>query len=245
MYDKDISDVITKEVVKALKANQPEISSNPYRILGIITHYGQGLEQLVIAFIKMAKEQVPILIWTISKIDKFIKMKAQSASLPTLSVEISDDFSFDLSNLANLENIIYGAFSFEIADKIIQLKDEDPIVNVMLQGLLTNIPVSILTPFPLAELTFEYHPSKKINRELRQRITLLSEMGFYLIDEHDLKDRYLVTKPKDKIVPDLITESYIESMRNKTHELRLPRTAIITPLAYEKAHDLEIRIVRI
>jgi hypothetical protein len=77
---------------------------------------------------------------------------------------------------------------------------------------------------------------------LRKRISLIADLGFEIIDEGDLKDRFFNKEPS---APDLITESYVEDLRGKTRELRLPKTTIVTPLAKEKARDINIRIVRI
>ncbi len=159
-----------------------------------------------------------------------------------MKVIIGERNSFILTDFTDLEYIIFGAFSFEIADKLVQFQDADPTANVLIQGLLHNIPVYILTPFNLTDLVSEYNPTSKISQELRKRLSLLVKIGFGILDENDLKERFLKSPPR---IPDLITESFMKNLSGKTHELRVPRTAIVTPLAREKARDLGISIVRI
>ncbi len=242
MDNKQLSDLITREVDKAIEADFSKIDSTSFKVLGIMTHMGKGLEQLCKTLIQLSREGLPVLVWTHKEIDNIIQIKSQSNSVPTMKVELGNDGNFCFPNLKGLKYIIFGAFSFEIADKIIQLQDEDPIVNVLIQGLLLNLPVYILTPIPLTDLIFEYKPTSRINQELRKRLSLLTEIGFGLLDEKDLEDSFIKQIPS---TPDLITESYIEELRGKVRELRLPRKAIVTPLAQEKAGELKIRIVRI
>ncbi|UCE14946.1 MAG: hypothetical protein JSV04_07140 [Candidatus Heimdallarchaeota archaeon] len=240
MENDQISDIIAQEVNRALKARHNQGSS--FRVLGILTHLGNGIDQLFEALLGLSGEGIPVLIWTLKEIDNLIQIRARSASIPKMQVVVDEKTNFGLPEFEGLDYIIFGAFGFEIADKIIQLQDDDPIVNILTQGLLVKVPVYIMMPFPLANLAFEYEPSSRMNQELRKRLSLLTELGFGLMDERDLKDQYLKQKPYP---PDLITESYVENLRGKVRELRLPHSTIITPLAQEKARDLEIRIIRI
>ncbi|MHA2331608.1 MAG: hypothetical protein ACXAEU_06250 [Candidatus Hodarchaeales archaeon] len=242
MDEKQISELIGREVAKALKREVSRSSPEPFRVLAIMVHPGRGLDHLCEALVRMAREQVPALVWTVQEVDDIIHVSSLSTSLPTMKVLLREKNNFRLPDFTNLEMIIFGSFSFELADNLINLKDGNIFVNVLIQGLLAKVPVHILTPFPLSDLSDEYKPSSRLNRELRQRLAQLAEMGFGLMDENDLKDRFLKQAPES---PDLITEDYLETMRGKTNELRLSRSAIITPLAHEKARDLEIRIVRI
>ncbi|MFW9991105.1 MAG: hypothetical protein ACFFD4_03510 [Candidatus Odinarchaeota archaeon] len=242
MDEKQLSKLISREVTKALRNEHSNSSLESFRVLGIMIHPGKGITQLCEALVRMARENVPVLVWTIKEIDAITSVMSISSSLPAMKVIVGEKKDFVLPDFINLEIIIFGAFSFELADNLINLKDSDPIVNVLIQGLLEKIPVHILTPFPLADLSREYSPSSKLNRELRQRLIQLTEVGFALLDERDLRERFLKRVPES---PDLITEAYLEDMRGKINELRLPRSAIITPLALEKARDLNIRIVRI
>jgi hypothetical protein len=242
MDEKQLSVIITREVDRALRADSKKGETGPFKVLGILTHNGKGLEQLFESLLQLSRERIPVLIWTLEEIDYSLQMSAKSLSFSTLKVKIGNKDSFVMKDYTSLEYIIYGAFSFEMADKLIHLKDEDPIANVLIQGLIHKIPVYILTPFPLADLVSEYKPLSKINQELRDKLSLLAKVGFGVLDENDLKERFLKEQPG---TPDLITESFIENLRGKTQEIRVPRTAIITPLAREKARDLAIRIVRI
>lgn len=241
MEDEQLSAVVAREVEKALKSEHKEVSG-PFKVLGILTHMGKGIDKLFEALIQLSRENIPVLIWTLEEIDFLLQISVQCASLPSMRVIIGERNSFILTDFTDLEYIIFGAFSFEIAEKLIQFQDEDPIVNVLIQGLLFNVPVYILTPFNLTDLVSEYKPLNKINQELRKRLSLLVKIGYGILDENDLKERFLKTPPQ---IPDLITENYIKNLDGKTHELRVPRTAIVTPLAREKAQDLGIRIVRI
>jgi hypothetical protein len=241
MEDEQLSAVVAREVEKALKTEYKEVSG-PFKVLGILTHMGKGIDKLFESLIQLSRENIPVLIWTLEEIDFLLQISVRCASLPSMRVIIGERNSFILTDFTDLEYIIFGAFSFEIAEKLIQFQDEDPIVNVLIQGLLYNVPVYILTPFNLTDLVSEYKPINEINQELRKRLSLLVKIGFGILDENDLKERFLKTPPR---IPDLITETYIKNLDGKTHELRVPRTAIVTPLAREKAQDLGIRIVRI
>ena len=241
MEDEQLSAVVAREVEKALKSDHKEFSG-PFKVLGILTHMGKGINKLIESLIQLSREEIPVLIWTLDEIDYFLQISVRSAPLSSMKVIIGERDSFILTDFTDLEYIIFGAFSFEIADKLIQFQDTDPIVNVLIQGLLHNVPVYILTPFNLADLVSEYNPKSKINQELRKRLSLLVKIGFGILDENDLKERFLKSPPR---IPDLITESFMKNLSGKTHELRVPRTAIVTPLAREKARDLGIRIVRI
>jgi len=242
MEDEQLSAVIAREVERALKTDNQKSISGPFKILGILTHMGKGIDKLFESLIQLSREEIPVLIWTIEEIDYLLQISVKSASLSSMNVIIGEKNSFVLTEFTDLEYIIFGAFSFEIADKLIHFKDEDPIVNVLIQGLLYNVPVYILTPFNLTDLVSEYKPLNKINQELRKRLSLLVKIGFGVLDENDLKERFLKDPPR---IPDLITEVFIKNLDKKTLELRVPRTAIVTPLAREKARDLGIRIVRI
>lgn len=241
MEDEQLSTVVAREVEKALKTEHKEVSGS-FKVLGILTHMGKGIEKLFESLIQLSREEIPVLIWTLEEIDFFLQISVKCTSLPSMKVIIGEKNSFILTDFTDLEYIIFGAFSFEIADKLIQFQDEDPIVNVLIQGLLYNVPVYILTPFILTDLVSEYKPLSKISQELRKRLSLLVKIGFGILDENDLKERFLKSPPR---IPDLITETFIKNLDGKTHELRVPRTAIVTPLAREKARDLGIRIVKI
>ncbi|UCG01605.1 MAG: hypothetical protein JSW11_18580 [Candidatus Heimdallarchaeota archaeon] len=241
MEDEQLSAVVAREVEKALKTEHKEVSGS-FKVLGILTHMGKGIDKLFESLIQLSREEIPVLIWTLEEIDFLLQISVRCASMPSMKVIIGERNSFILTDFIDLEYIIFGAFSFEIADKLIQFQDEDPIVNVLIQGLLYNVPVYILTPFNLMDLVSEYKPLSKINQELRKRLSLLVKIGFGVLDENDLKERFLKSPPR---IPDLITETYIKTLDGKTLELRVPRTAIVTPLAREKARDLGIRIVRI
>lgn len=243
MKDKEIADFIALEVKMALEADKkrPKIA---YKVLAILTHLGRGLDKLCDALFRMASENLSILIWTLPEVDNHLQLRIKGMAHPTMEVIVDQTGSFGLPDFSTIENVFFGAFGFEIAEKIIQLKDDDPIVNVLLQGILYDKSVQIITPFPIAKLNaFDYSPSSKLNQEIRHRIDLLSIMGFGFLDEKDLLDRYL--NKKSSINRDLITESYVEKLRNVSQEIRLPKSAIVTPLAMEKARDLQITITRI
>ena len=241
MKDKELADFIALEVKMALEANKK--SKMDYKVLAILTHLGRGIDKLSDALFRMASENLSVLIWTVPEIDNHLKLRMKGMAHPTMEVVVDQNGSFGLPDFSTIENIFFGAFGFEIADKIIQLKDDDPTVNILLQGILNDKSVQIITPFPIAKLNaFDYSPSSKLNQEIRHRIDLLSIIGFGFLDEKDLLDRYL---NKESIIRDLITESYIEKLRNVSQEIRLTKSAIVTPLAIEKARDLQITITRI
>ncbi len=242
MDDKQIEKLIRGEIERTLSQNHSISDSGSFKVLGILTHLGKGLKQLFNALLELSQSGTPVLIWTVKEVDNYLQIQAQSASFPKLQVIISNKNDLGIAEFEGLERIILGAFSFELADKIIQLRDEDPIVNILIQGLLSKISVHIMTPLPLSDLSYDYNSLNRIDQEVRKRISLIADLGFEIIDEGDLKDRFLRQEPS---APDLITESFIENLRGKTREIRLPRAAIVTPLAKEKARDIDIRIIKI
>lgn len=242
MDDKQIEQLIRGEIERALSQNHSISDSGSFKVLGILTHLGKGLKQLFNALLELSQSGTPVLIWTVQEVDNYLQIQAQSASFPKLQVIVSNKTDLGIAEFEGLERIVFGAFSFELADKIIQLKDEDPIVNILIQGLLSRISVHIMTPLPLSDLAFQYDSLNRINQEVQKRLSLIADLGFEIIDEGDLKDRFLKQEPS---APDLITESFIENLRGKTREIRLPRTTIVTPLAKEKARDIDIRIIKI
>ncbi|MHA1973807.1 MAG: hypothetical protein ACTSW1_12495 [Candidatus Hodarchaeales archaeon] len=240
MNDQRLSELITREIERALR--EVEFSAESFKIIAVLTHFGQGLDKLIEALASLAMKNIPVLVWTTKELDKEYNLLAVGSKISALKVEVQDTREFVIKTLDKTEAIIFGAFSFEIADKIIKFQDQEPVVNILLQGLLHEIPVYILTPCPITDIIFEYKPSSRINQELRKRLSLLSEMGFNLVDEGEL-GQDLIKQPVSH--PELITESYIEKIRGKSRELRISKSTVVTPLAKEKASDLKIRIIRI
>lgn len=243
MNNDQLTKLIADEVAKSLQVERSPPNFTSYKVLCILAHLSKDLDHIINYAIRLSMGGENVLVWTLKHIDDYYQLKKKSISIATLTVQVGDENSFGLPKFDTIEKLVFGGFSFELADKIINLKDaQDPLVNILLQGLIAEIPVYLLTPIPITELVYEYKPSSRVNSELRARVTQLAEMGFYLLDERDLTSE--ISKPRTEI-PDLITEDYIEKLRGKTHEVRIPHTAIITPLAKEKAMDLEIRIIRI
>ena len=183
-----------------------------------------------------------ILIWTKKEVNEALKLTSRASSIPTMDIIVSSTGDFCLSFYNDLESIMYGAFSFEIANKVTLLEDSNSTVNLLLQGLLSKIPVYIVTPFPPTDLTFDYGPSGMLTNELSKRLSFLIEMGFRLVNVEDLADQFVKHTPA---VPNLITEDYLEGLKGKTHEIFVPHSTIITPLAQEKANTLDIKIIKI
>jgi hypothetical protein len=203
---------------------------------------GQGIQDLLKSLIKLAQKKQSILVWTTNEIDELLAISSQAASLSTLDVITNESGNFSIKLFDKLEYIIFGGFSFELAQKLAQFEDENSIVNTLIQGLLAKIPVYIITPFPPTDLTIEYGPSGILTKELSKRLSILLEMGFKLVDIRDLEDQFLKYTPT---IPDLITEAYIDNLEERKNELHVPHTTIITPLALEKAKSLNIKIIKI
>ena len=238
MDDKQIESLVEQQVRNVLQNNKP---LGPYNILGILTHMGQGIDDLFTSLIQLAQNNLKILIWTTREIDDSFEFSSRMNSVPTLDVITDTDGSFCLKFLDKLEYIIFGGFSFEIATKLVRLEDSNTTVNILLQGILAKKPVYLITPFPPTDLNFEFGPSGILAKELSKRLSDLIEMGFRLVDVRDLTDQFIKHTPQ---IPDLITEDYLETIKEKIHELHVPYSTIITPLAQEKAKDLKIKIIK-
>ena len=239
MDEKELESLVTQQVRKALTGNQIQ---GPYSVLGILTHMGQGLEELFVTLTKLAQRDMKILVWTKKEIEETLKLTSRASSVPSMDIIVNSSGDFCLNFYNDLESIMYGAFSFEIANKVTNLEDSNPTVNLLLQGLLSKIPVYIATPFPPTDLTINYGPSGMLTNELSRRLSTLIEMGFRLVNVEDLDDQFVEHTPA---IPDLITEDYLESLQGKTHEIFVPHSTVITPLAQEKAKLLDIKIMKI
>lgn len=239
MDDKQIESLVEQQVRNVLQNNKP---LGPYSILGILTHMGQGVDDLFNSLIQLAQNNLKILVWTTTEIDEVLGFSSRISSTPTLDVITGTDGSFCLKFLDKLEYIIFGGFSFEIATKLVHLEDSNTTVNILLQGILAKKPVYLITPFPPTDLNFEFGPSGMLTKELSKRLSDLIEMGFRLVDVRDLTDQFIKHTPQ---IPDLITEDYLETIKEKIHELHVPYSTIITPLAQEKAKDLKIKIIKV
>ncbi|MHA1994432.1 MAG: hypothetical protein ACW97Z_07840 [Candidatus Hodarchaeales archaeon] len=239
MDEKELESLVSQQVQKVLTSNQ---TRGPYSVLGILTHMGQGLEELFATLIRLAQKNMKILVWTRKEINEALKFTSRASSTPTMDIIVNPVGDFCLKFYNDLESIMYGAFSFEIAKKVTSLEDSNPTVNLLLQGLLSKIPVYIATPFPPTDLTFDYGPSGMLTNELSRRLSILIEMGFRLVNVEDLADQFMKHTPS---IPDLITEDYLESLQGKSHEIFVPHSTVITPLAQEKAKLLDIKIIKI
>jgi hypothetical protein len=239
MDDKQLETLVARKVRSVLKKTQ---FSGPYNVLGILTHMGRGIQDLFNSLAKLAQKNQSILIWTTEEIDGLLAISSRASSIATLDVNISTSGNLSIKFFDRLEYIIFGGFSFELAQKLAQFEDTNSVVNTLLQGLLAKIPVYIITPFPPTDLSFEYGPSGILTKELSKRLSLLLEMGFKLVDIRDLEDQFLKYTPT---IPDLITEAYLDNLEDKKSEIHVPHTTIITPLALEKAKTMNIRIIKI
>ncbi len=239
MDDKQLESLVVQQVRNVLQNNKPLGS---YNVLGILTHMGQGIDDLFNSLVNLAKNGQKILVWTTEEINESLEFRSRINSVPTLDVISSTNGSFCLTLLDKLEYIIFGGFSFEIAAKLVRLEDSDTTVNILLQGIIAKKPVYIITPFTKTDLNFEFGPSGILTKELSKRLSDLIEMGFRLVDVRDLTDQFIKHTPQ---TPDLITEGYLETLKGKTKELHIPHSTIITPLAQEKAKDLNIKIIKV
>ncbi len=239
MNEKELELLVTQQVKSVLKN---EHNLGPYDVLGVLTHMGQGLDELLQSLIRLAEQKMQVLIWTKDEIDQAKKITTKAGSIPTMDVLVNPFGDFCLNFYSNLKSIMFGAFSFEIAKKITKFEDSNSTVNLLLQGLLFKIPVYIVTPFPPTDLTFDYGPSGMLTNNLSRYLSTLIEMGFRLVDIEDLEDQFVKHTPA---IPDLITEDYLEGLKGKIHEIFVPHSTIITPLAQEKAKMLDIKIIKI
>ncbi|MHA2095298.1 MAG: hypothetical protein ACW98F_11775, partial [Candidatus Hodarchaeales archaeon] len=203
MDEKELESLVSQQVRTVLTNNQKR---GPYNVLGILTHMGQGLEELFDILVRLAQKNMKILIWTTKEINIALKLISRASSAPTMDIIVSPTGDFCYSYFQNIESIMYGAFSFEIANKVTSLEDSNSTVNLLLQGLLSKIPVYIATPFPPTDLTFDYGPSGMLTNELSKRLSILIEMGFRLVNVEDLADQFVKHTPA---IPDLITENYL------------------------------------
>lgn len=239
MDDKKLESLVVRQVRSVLQNNRPQ---GPYNILGILTHMGQGIDELFNSLVKLAQSNLKVLVWTTKEIDDTLEFSSRISSIPTLEVMVSSDGSFCLKFIEKLEYIIFGGFSFEVATKLVDLEDSNSTVNILLQGILAKKPVYIVTPFHPSDLNFEFGPSGILTKKLSKRLSDLLEIGFRLVDVRDLTDQFIKHTPQ---IPDLITEGYLESLKEKTSEIYVPHSTIITPLAQEKAKELNIKIIKV
>jgi hypothetical protein len=239
MDEKELESLVSQQVRNVLINNH---AKGPYNVLGILTHVGQGIEVLFETLVRLAQKNLKVLIWTKKEINQALKLTSRSNLAPTMDIIVNSNGNFCLKFYSNIESIMYGAFSFEIANKITNLEDSDSTVNLLLQGLLSKIPVYIATPFPPTDFTFDYGSSSMLTNELSKRLSTLIEMGFRLVNVEDLADQFVKHTPA---IPDLITENYLESLKGKSHEIFVPHSTVITPLAQEKAKLLDIKIIKI
>ncbi|MHA1947229.1 MAG: hypothetical protein ACW97W_14080 [Candidatus Hodarchaeales archaeon] len=239
MDETQLENLVKSQVKNVLKRTS---FVGPYNVLGILTHMGQGIEELFCSLMRIAKEKTSILIWTTNEIDNFMGISARSSAIKAVDVIINSTGDFSLKYFKQLDYIIQGGFSFEVAKNLTLLQDSNSVVNILLQGLLSKIPVYIVTPFSSNEQSFEYGPSGILMKELNKRLSFLLEMGFRLVDVTDINDQFIKHTPT---TPDLITEDYLEKLKEKTSEIFVPHSTIITPLALEKAKSLKIKIIKI
>ncbi len=73
MEDEQLSAVVAREVEKALKSDHKEFSG-PFKVLGILTHMGKGIDKLFESLIQLSREEIPVLIWTLEEIDYFLQI---------------------------------------------------------------------------------------------------------------------------------------------------------------------------
>ena len=239
MDDKKLETLVEQQVRSVLRNNKPQ---GPYDILGILTHMGQGTDDLFNSLVKLSQNKMKILIWTTEEIEASLEFNSRKISRTKLDIITDVDGSFCSKFIDDLEYIIFGGFSFEIAKKISQFEDSNPTVNILLQGILMKKPVYIVTPFPPADLNFKFGPSGKLTKELSRRLSDLIEIGFSLVEIGDLTDQFIKHTPR---IPDLITEKYLENLKDETKEIHVPHSTIITPLAQERAKDLNIKIIKV
>lgn len=239
MDDKQLENLVKSQVRNVLKETS---FIGPYNVLGILTHMGQGIEELFSSLMRIAKEKTAVLIWTTSEIDACMGISTRSSAIKTLDVVVKSTGDFCLKYFNSLDYIIQGGYSFEIAKKLTLLQDSNSIVNILLQGLLNKIPVYIVTPFSSNEPSFEDGPSGTLMKELNRSLSFLLEIGFRLVDVTDLNDQFIQHTPA---TPNLITEDYVDNLKEKTNEIFVPYSTIITPLALEKAKSLNIKIIKI
>ncbi|MHA1970162.1 MAG: hypothetical protein ACW964_20510 [Candidatus Hodarchaeales archaeon] len=126
MDDKQLEQLIKGEIERALTQNHSSSDSGSFKVLGVLTHPGKGLKQLFNALLELSQNGTPVLIWTVQEVDNYLQIQAQSASFPKMQVLVSDKNDLGIAEFEGLERIVFGAFSFELADKLIQLRDEDP-----------------------------------------------------------------------------------------------------------------------
>lgn len=242
MDEKQLTDMVTREVISKMNTGKVKVLPGPVKVLGVLTHPGKGVKLLSESLLQIARENIPVLAWVSESVENATNLTAKSGGIRNIKVINIDRDNVILPDTANLEKIIAGAFSFELADRITSLKDMDPVVNVLIQGLLAGIPVHVFTPFPLDGRKNEKMLTGKLNRELHSRLDALTEMGIVLLDEIDLKDRFSIHA---NAIPDLITEASIDEMHGQVSEIKLTKSVIITPLALEKAREYNIRIIRV
>ncbi len=84
MEDKQLSAVIAREVERALKTDNQRSKSGPFKILGILTHMGKGIDKLFESLIQLSREEIPVLIWTLEEIDYLLQISVRSVSLSSM-----------------------------------------------------------------------------------------------------------------------------------------------------------------
>jgi hypothetical protein len=137
---------------------------------------------------------------------------------------LSDDEDLIIQHILDYSKIFILSPTFTLIKDILALSDDNPFVNVILQAILGGVPVF------MQEL-----PSK--NNKIKDILKEISDFGIQLIPILNIFEKSNCWKK------DLLTERDILQVADR--EIIVPENTIITPLALDKAKELNIKIIRV
>ena len=147
--------------------------------------------------------------------------------------------------LNQVDIIFIPILSFSIVSDILSFNEQRPFVRLILKALLTGKKV-----LALKAGADPYHPLWRINgldksttglkRSLNKQMLQLKSFGIILIEESEQVPVHLDNKRKNTI----ITEATIQSIYQLNQsQLIISNETIITPLARDKAKELNIELI--
>lgn len=156
------------------------------------------------------------------------------------------DLGACMARLQSRDLLVIGSLSFDFAGRLLAFRDDDPFVRLLASAALAGNPTAILAD----DLTPQAGASpNRITLEAGRRLRELENMGLALLSLADLPawcERWAASESTlSRSVGGLLTERDVEEIA-ASGELRvvLAEGAIVTPLAWGRARELKLEIIR-